>query len=200
MKKSAISLLVMTALLGSLLTACSDSSNNNNGATNTNNPPITSETPSPSPDPTPSEEPSEPDGSEGTDENTAASSTDKIVNEMIEKFDESGLMDQSLEVLEDFYRIDSEIVDEFTLKTPAFNLIANEIGVIKVKDAKDIELVKTGMEQRAEDVQKMFENYLPGPYKNAQNYKIATKGNYVLFVISENADGLEKAFLELATE
>jgi len=115
---------------------------------------------------------------------------------MFTKIEQPGLMDQSVEILEDYYRIDSEMVDEFTLKTPAINLMANEIAVIKVKDANDIDTVKKGMEQRAEDVQKMFESYLPEPYKHAQNYKIATNGNYVLFIISESADELEKAFME----
>lgn len=192
MKKTAISLLLMTALLGSLLTACSDSSNSNSGTPETTNPPIVNGGNEVSPPPS-----EEPDGTEEeTDENTTASSTDKIINEMLSITEQPGLMDQSVEILADYYRIDPEIVDEFTLKTPAINLMANEIAVIKVKDANDIDQVKKGMEQRAEDVQKMFENYLPEPYKNAQNYKIATNGNYVLFIISESADELEKAFME----
>ncbi len=44
----------------------------------------------------------------------------------------------------------------------------------------------------------MFEQYLPEPYKNAQNYKIAVEGDYVLFLISESADDLVKAFKEAA--
>lgn len=191
MKKNTLSLLVATALLGSLLTACSSNTN--------------VETPTATPSPTPSENveitPSpevDPTVPQNPDENKVESSTDKIMNTILEKIEQPGLFDLSSEELEDFYGINSEIVDEFTVKTPAVNLIANEIAVIKVKDDSDIDTVKKSMEQRASEVQKMFENYLPEPYKQAQNYKIITKGKYVLFVISESAEDLVKAFNEIA--
>lgn len=189
MKKSAMSLLLATALIGSLLTACSGNTKNNDeipAATETANP-----SPSPTADP---EQPQEPD------EKPITSFTDKIVKEMLEKIDQPGLYDLDLEGMKDYYGVDPEIVEEFTIKIPAINLIANEVAVIKVKDIKDIDTVKKGMEQRAVDIQSMFEHYLPEPYKNAQNYKIAAKGKYVLFLVSESADELEKAFKEAAGE
>jgi len=194
MKKTAMSLLLVTFLLGSLLTACSGNANNNAGTPTATIPPASTDSteasPSPSPEPEESQEP----------EDIAASSTDKIVNTMLEQIEQPGLIDLTLEGLKDYYGIDPEIVEAFTIKTPAFNLIANEVAVIKVKDVKDIDAVKKGMEQRAIDVQKMFEQYLPEPYKNAQNYKIAAEGSYVLFLISESADDLVKAFKEAASK
>jgi len=194
MKKSALSFLLVTALLGSLLTACSGSNNGNNAGTpSATNPPIASETPGAGSSPS-----DEPDESQQPDENPSASSTDKILNAMLEKIEQPSLMDLAPEELKNYYDIDPDFVEEFTIKTPAFNLMANEIAVIKVKDVKDIEAVKKGMEKRASDVQKMFEQYLPEPYKHAQNYKIVDKGNYVLFLISESADDLVKAFTEVS--
>ncbi|OXS57331.1 hypothetical protein B1A99_17740 [Cohnella sp. CIP 111063] len=197
MKKSALSFLLVTALLGSLLTACSGNNNGNNAGTPTAaNPPVASETPGAGS--SPSAEPEQPDNSAKPDENPSASSTDKIVSSMLEKIEQPSLIDLAPEELKNYYGIDPELVEEFTIKTPAFNLMSNEIAVIKVKDVKHIEAVKKGMEKRAEDVQKMFEQYLPEPYKHAQNYKIEAKGEYVLFLISESADDLVKAFKEIA--
>ncbi|RJE87053.1 DUF4358 domain-containing protein [Paenibacillus sp. 1011MAR3C5] len=193
MKKTAMSLLVVTALLGSLLTACSGNANNNSATPPATNTPIASESPTPSPSPS-----DEPNNTEKPDDNATESSTDKIMKAMLDKVEQPGLMDLTKDDIDTYYVINTDLVDEFTIKTPAFNLSANEIAVIKVKDSKHIDEIKKTMEQRGADVQKMFENYLPEPYKLAQNYKIATVGNYVLFLISESADELEKAFKEAA--
>ncbi|MFF2890160.1 DUF4358 domain-containing protein [Paenibacillus sp. NPDC057967] len=193
MKKTTMSLLVVTALLGGLLTACSGNTNNNGATPPATNTPIASESPTPSPSPS-----DEPENSEKPDDNATKSSTDKIMKAMLDKVEQPGLMDLTKETLDTYYVINTDLIEEFTIKTPAFNLSSNEIAVIKVKDSKHIDEIKKSMEQRGADVQKMFENYLPGPYKLAQNYKIATAGNYVLFLISESADELEKAFKEAA--
>ncbi|MNH44254.1 hypothetical protein D3C79_1063640 [compost metagenome] len=58
----------------------------------------------------------------------------------------------------------------------------------------DIAAVEEGIKKRAADVQKSFETYLPDQYENAKNYKLETKGSYVLFVISESADQLVAEF------
>lgn len=193
MKKTAMSLLVVTALLGSLLTACSGNGNNNGATPPATNTPIASESPTPSPSPS-----DEPDNTEKPDDNKTESSTDKIMKAMLDKIEQPGLMDLTKDDIDTYYVIDTDLIDEFSIKTPAFNLSSNEIAIIKVKDNKDIAEIKKSMEQRAADVQKMFEQYLPEPYKLAQNYKIATEGDYVLFLISEKADELEKAFKEAA--
>lgn len=194
MKKTTLSLLIATALLGSLLTACSGDKNNNGATPPATNTPIASESPTPSPSPS-----DEPENTDKPDDNkTESSSTDKIMNAMLEKEEQAGLMDLTMDNLDTYYVIDTDLIDEFSIKTPAFNLSSNEIAIIKVKDSKDIAEIKKSMEQRGADVQKMFENYLPEPYKLAQNYKIAIEGDYVLFVISEKADELEKAFKEAA--
>ncbi|RJX40496.1 DUF4358 domain-containing protein [Paenibacillus pinisoli] len=195
MKKTAMSLLVVTALLGSLLTACSGNSNNNGATPPATNTPIASESPTPSPSPS-----DVPDNTEKPDDNKADSSTDKIMKAMLDKIEQPGLMDLTKDDIDTYYVIDTDLIDEFTIKTPAFNLSSNEIAIVKVKDNKDIAEIKKSMEQRAADVQRMFENYLPEPYKLAQNYKIATEGDYVLFLISEKADELEKAFKEAAAK
>ncbi|RED60661.1 DUF4358 domain-containing protein [Cohnella phaseoli] len=191
MKKTAASFLLVTALLGMLLTACSGKSNNNVESPSPTSTPTASESANPSPS-------SEPGQTQEPDEKAEESSTDKIVNQMLKKIEQPSLFDLTEETLKDYYDIDRELIEEFTIKTPAINLISNEIAVVKVKDAKNIDAIKKSMEQRAKDVQKMFEQYLPEPYKNAQNYKIAVEGDYVLFLISESADDLVKAFKEAA--
>lgn len=92
------------------------------------------------------------------------------------------------------YGIDTSTLADFSGRMPLMNVKTNEIAVFKVKKEKDIDAVKKGMVSRAEAVQKQFESYLQDQYENAKNYKIVVQGNYVLFVISESADDLVKAF------
>lgn len=193
MKKTAMSLLVITALLGSLLTACSGNTNNNSATPPATNSPITSESPTSSPSPS-----DEPSNTDKPDDNKIESSTDKIMKAMLDKIEQPGLMDLTLDNIDAYYVIDTDLIDEFSIKTPAFNLSSNEIAIVKVKDKKDIAEIKKSMEQRGADVQKMFEQYLPEPYKLAQDYRVVTVGEYVLFLISEKADELEKTFKEAA--
>ena len=74
------------------------------------------------------------------------------------------------------------------------NVKTNEIAILKVKDEKDIPKAESAVKQRAENVKKQFETYLPDQYENAKNYKLMTKGKYVLFVISEDADKLVNVY------
>ncbi|QJD88213.1 DUF4358 domain-containing protein [Cohnella herbarum] len=113
---------------------------------------------------------------------------------MLKQVEQPSLMDIDADQLKELYGIDTKILAEFSAKMPMMNVKTNEIAIFKVKNAKDIAAVKKGIKKRAEAVQKSFEQYLPDQYENAKNYKVATKGNYVLFVISESADDLEKAF------
>ncbi|WP_158602387.1 DUF4358 domain-containing protein [Cohnella endophytica] len=104
------------------------------------------------------------------------------------------LMEMGADQFKESYGIDTSLLSEYTVRMPLMNVKTNEIAIFKVKDAKKIDTVKKGIVKRAEAVQKQFETYLPDQYENAKNYKIVVKGNYVLFLISESASDLEKAF------
>ncbi|RIE01152.1 DUF4358 domain-containing protein [Cohnella faecalis] len=116
---------------------------------------------------------------------------------MLEQVEQPRLIELESDKLKDIYYLDPELLTEFTIRMPLMNVKTNEIAVLKVKNAKDIAAVKKGLEKHAIDVQKQFETYLQDQYENAKNYKIVTKGNYVLFVISESADDLVKAFSDI---
>ncbi|QMV44962.1 DUF4358 domain-containing protein [Cohnella cholangitidis] len=113
---------------------------------------------------------------------------------MLKQVEQPKLMDMGEDQVEESYGIDMKLLADYTVRMPLMNVKTNEIAVFKVKNAKDIDAVKKGIEKRAEAVQKQFETYLQDQYELAKNYKIVTNGNYVLFLISESADELEKVF------
>lgn len=118
----------------------------------------------------------------------------EMVDKMITEIKQPALMELDTDAVKQQYHFDPALLEEYTARVPMMNVKTNEISVFKVKDAKDIPTIETAIKQRAADVQKQFETYLPDQYENAKNYKLVTKGNYLLFVISEKADELVKSF------
>ncbi|MGE7839502.1 DUF4358 domain-containing protein [Lysinibacillus sp. NPDC093712] len=121
-------------------------------------------------------------------------SAKEMADEMLEKVEQPVLMELSAEELKDLYNIDAAKLEDYSVRIPMMNVKSNEIAIFKVKDAKDIPDIEAAVKQRAENVQKLFEQYLPDQYENAKNYKLITKGNYVLIVISDSADELIKVY------
>lgn len=117
-------------------------------------------------------------------------SANEMVNEMLAKVEQPMFMEVTADQVKEIYNIDPEKLEDYAIRIPMMNVKTNEIAILKVKDAADVSVVEEAVKQRAENVQKQFETYLPDQYENAKNYKIVTKGNYVLFVISDQADAL----------
>jgi uncharacterized protein YpmS len=160
LKKSYFAFMLVIAL-GLVLTACSGSKNsdaNSNSSANKENQFTTSKT------------------------------TKEMVDGMLAKIEQPALIEMTGDMVKQMYYFDPALLEEYTIMSPMMNVKTNELAIFKVKDAKDIAAVEAGIKKRAEDIQKTFETYLQDQYENAKNYKLVTKGNYVIFVISENAD------------
>ena len=117
-------------------------------------------------------------------------SANEMVNEMLSKIEQPMMMELTDEQVQDIYNIDPEKLADYAIRIPMMNVKSNEIAILKVKDTADVPAVEEAVKQRAATVQQQFETYLPDQYENAKNYKVVTKGNYVLFVISDQADEL----------
>lgn len=120
----------------------------------------------------------------------ASKSAKEMTEEMVTQVEQPALMELTAEDLLNLYGLDATKLEDFSVRIPMMNVKSNEIAIFKMKNVNDIAEVLTAVEQRAEDVMKPFEQYLPDQYENAKNHKIITKGNYVLFIISDQADEL----------
>ncbi|WP_169089955.1 DUF4358 domain-containing protein [Paenibacillus sp. PL91] len=167
MKKNYFAFMLVIAL-GLVLTACSGS----NGKSDTNN------------------------SASANKENqfVTTKTTKEMVDGMLAKIEQPALVEMTGDMVKQMYDIDPALLEEYTIMSPMMNIKTNEVAIFKVKDAKDAAAVEEGVEKRAADVQKTFETYLQDQYENAKNYKLVTKGNYVFFVISEQADKLVTEF------
>lgn len=125
---------------------------------------------------------------------TVTASTKEMVDSMLTKVEQPMMGEMPEDMVQDMYHLDPGLLEEYTIMTPMMNVKSNEVAILKVKDVADIATVEEAVKQRAADVQQSFQQYLPDQYENAQNYKLVTKGPYVLFVISESADSLVAEF------
>lgn len=116
--------------------------------------------------------------------------TTQMVDEMLSKVEQPMMMEVTGDQVKDIYNIDLEDLEDYAIRIPMMNIKTNEIAILKVKDSSKVSAVEEAVKQRAESVQKQFETYLPDQYENAKNYNLVTKGNYILFVISEQSDEL----------
>lgn len=117
-------------------------------------------------------------------------SANEMMDEMLAKIEQPMMMELTDEQVQEVYNIDPEKLADYAIRIPMMNVKSNEIAILKVKDVADVPAVEEAVKQRAQTVQQQFETYLPDQYENAKNYKVVTKGNYVLFVISDQADEL----------
>ncbi|GIO99739.1 hypothetical protein J14TS5_48250 [Paenibacillus lautus] len=101
---------------------------------------------------------------------------------------------QDLNKLQKLYKMDTDSVDDFILYTSTSNVKADELAVIKLKDESQAESVKENIEQRIEAQKMKFKDYRPDEYFLVDHHVLKTKGPFVFFAVSTEADSMERTF------
>ncbi|AYB44199.1 DUF4358 domain-containing protein [Paenibacillus lautus] len=101
---------------------------------------------------------------------------------------------QDLDKLHKLYKIDAESIDDFILYTSTSNVKADELAVIKLKDESEAEIVKKNMERRIEAQKMKFRDYRPDEYFLVDNHALKTKGRFIFFAVSKDAESMERTF------
>ncbi|MFM1654205.1 DUF4358 domain-containing protein [Brevibacillus sp. B_LB10_24] len=96
--------------------------------------------------------------------------------------------------LQKLYHINAEEVEDFLLYLAPSNVKADEVLVVKVKDANQAEEINDSIMKRVDAQEKKFRDYLPDEYAFIENHIVKTKGNYILFAVSPDVDQIETAF------
>ncbi|WP_236910006.1 DUF4358 domain-containing protein [Clostridium sp. Cult3] len=119
-----------------------------------------------------------------------------IEREIKESVDISDMVQSDKEKLEKLYQVDGEDVEDFILYLPSKNIEANELAIIKVKDVDKIDTIEANIASRIEEKSNAFKDYLPDEYYLIEKHVLKTKDNYILFVIWEDGEKIEKIFDE----
>jgi hypothetical protein len=101
-----------------------------------------------------------------------------------------------LNKLQKLYKIDADSIDDFILYTSTSNVKADELAIIKLKDERQAESVKENMEQRIEAQKMKFKDYRPDEYFLVDHHVLKTKGPFVFFAVSKDAESMERTFDE----
>lgn len=102
-------------------------------------------------------------------------------------------MDLDDETLLAVYGISTGDLESYLCKVPLMNVKATEYFIAEVKDGK-MDAVKACVQSRQASLDEQWRQYLPDQYELVKNYKLVTNGNYILFVVSEDADAAVTAF------
>lgn len=132
-------------------------------------------------------------GEGGTSEELSAAKVGERIQQTVSFQD---MKQRDLEKLQKLYQIEVEKVENFILYTASSNVKADELAVIKVKDASDTENVKEKIQQRIEAQTIKFKDYRPEEYFLIEKHVLKTKGQFVLFAVSKEVDQIESVFDE----
>ncbi|QOS98685.1 DUF4358 domain-containing protein [Brevibacterium sp. JNUCC-42] len=101
-----------------------------------------------------------------------------------------------MDKLQKLYHIAPEEVEDFILFTSSSNVEADELLVLKVKDLNQVDVVKENVQKRIEAQTLKFRDYRPEEYHLVEKHVWKVKGQFVLFLVSKEADQIERAFEE----
>lgn len=105
-----------------------------------------------------------------------------------------GLKERDRNQLLALYSIEAEQVEDFVLYTSSSNVRADELAIIQVKDANDVQEVLAGIRKRVEAQAAKFQDYLPAEYYLLEHHVLKAKGRLILFAVSDEAGRIEEAF------
>lgn len=80
--------------------------------------------------------------------------------------------------------------------TPVTNMDAEELLIVKLKDQSQADALLEAIEERASTKEQTFEGYAPEQYELCKSYIIDRQGNFILFVVGEDAAEVDTAFQE----
>jgi cytidylate kinase len=125
---------------------------------------------------------------------TSSISVSQVIDKVKQSEDLTQMKEGDAEKLKKLYGIDSAKLDGFALYTASSNIKADELLVVKVKDTKDIDDVKSKITDRVEKQSQSFKDYLPDEYSLIEKHVLKDTGDFILFDISKNSDKVEESF------
>ena len=100
------------------------------------------------------------------------------------------------QMLKRLYGLQPSEFEACMLYYPTTNMGAEELLLIKLSDVGQQQTVTAAIEKRLETQKTSFDGYGVGQYDLLTNHSvIEVQGNYILFVVSEQAEAVRQAFL-----
>lgn len=123
-------------------------------------------------------------------------SVDQIETEMKQEVRFDKMEKGDSKSLKRFYKLNANDYDGVILYTPESTMDVSEVLIVKVKDKSQIESLEDSIDSRVNYQLQSFSGYGPEQCALVDNYELKSKGNFVFFAISENAQQIKEAFLD----
>ena len=123
-------------------------------------------------------------------------SVDQIENSMKKEVKFEKMEKGDSKSLKRFYKLNANDYDGFILYTPQSTMDVNEVLIVKVKDKSQIESLEDSIDSRINYQLQSFSGYGPEQCALVNDYELKTKGDFVFFAVSENAQQIKEAFLD----
>ena len=100
-------------------------------------------------------------------------------------------------LLQSFYGLSPDDLTSYAWEFAAINVRADEFFVAQVKEGR-MDAVRSAVEKRQADLESTWKQYLPEVYDTVKQSRTVEKGDFILYVVSPQADeavaAFEKAF------
>lgn len=132
------------------------------------------------------------------------SSTDQTPDQLLESM-KTAVGEENLPMLEagdetllqSFYGLSPDDLTSYAWELAAINVQADEFFVAQVKEGH-MDAVRSAIEKRQADLESTWKQYLPEVYDTVKDSRTVEKGDFILYVVSPQADeavaAFEKAF------
>lgn len=89
---------------------------------------------------------------------------------------------------------DKQLISEGYILAPMFNVMSDEVILLKAKDKSAAKDLQVALEQEKENRLKQWETYLPNQHEKVKNTIIKVEGQYLLYATWEDPTIVEAAF------
>lgn len=120
----------------------------------------------------------------------------EMTGKILESFPSDIMAEVTSDRIQAYYDLDTGILDGMSVYIDGSGGFADELAIFKVKNSGDTDAVKKAIEKRLEERKELFRDYNPDEFAKLENSTVTVKGNYVLFVVSDDNSITEKAFGE----
>lgn len=124
----------------------------------------------------------------------SSSKLEDVTAKVIEAMDMTDLSVADNRTVRRLYGLNVDDYDGVSLYVSDSNMKVEEVLIIKLKDESQAETVEAAALGRVDTQLQSFEGYGPEQCKLLEDHVLDTEGNYVLFVVNQEAQAADQAF------
>ena len=121
-------------------------------------------------------------------------SMDEVKGPVINLFENPRSEESTGRIFRKYYGLSEADYEAVILYFPISNMDAEELLIVKLNDVSQADEVGAAMEERQQTQIGIYEGYAPEQLSLCENAIIDVQGNYILYVVHENAEAIDAAF------